>query len=118
MNLVQLILNKEQIQNNLQAKHLIIQSELSKPRVKWDIFFAISPPPWRRHHAIRYQSSSSWNVYVYFKPFGPFVFFKCSLFCCCFVGRYQMFAVKSDRRGDRHKDRAGITARIACLKFR
>ena len=29
-------------------------------------------------------------------------FFKCS---CCFVGKYQMLAVRSDRRGDRHDDR-------------
>ena len=75
----------------------------------------------RRYHAIRYQSFNSWNLYVYLKPFGPFVL-KCSLFCCCFVGRYQMFAVKSDHRGDCDddcdEDRTMITAMIACLNFR
>ena len=33
-----------------------------------------------RYYAKRYQSSSSWNLYVYFKPFGPFV-----LNAACFV---------------------------------
>ena len=42
ITLVQLILNKEQTQNNLQTKHLIIQNELSKPRGKWDNLLANS----------------------------------------------------------------------------
>ena len=71
----------------------------------------------RRYHAIRYQSFNSWHLYGYLKPCGLFVL-RYSLFCRCFVGKYQIFAVKSDYRGDRHKDRTRITARIACLKIR